>query len=352
MNEGRPLGISTKQQKRKTLLVVTLSLFVLQIIFARHVLAFSSNSNDKIINQTTAQSILSVALPVKSNIVIPVTGVTINKSSISIKKGGSETLKATLIPSNAKNKNVYWDSSNPAVAEVDLLKGKVKGLKVGTAIITVYTEDGNKTAVCNVNVKGPDDLVTFKDANLEKAVRDSIDKETGDLLKSDVKKITTLDTVGMPINDLSGIENLTNLRRLNLGSDSNQISDISNLKGLTNLTSLHLGHNQIKDLDALKNLINLTNLSLSGNQINDITPLERLTKLTSLNISENQVVDIITLKQLTKLKNLYLDQNQISNINPLKVSTKLRYLDLSQNPLAETDKKSLRRALPKCKIIF
>lgn len=349
MNERYFLRISTEQLKRKILLAVTFSLFVLQIIFASEVFASSSNPNDGIINQTTSRSISSITLSVKGNTVIPVTGVSINKSSLTIKIKSSETLKATLIPSNATNKNVYWSSSNTAIATVGLLTGKVVGLKVGTATITVYTEDGNMAEVCNVNVTNPD-IVTFEDINLEKAVRESIDKPTGDLLKSDVKKIITLDAGSDSIYDISGIENLINLQRLNLGS--NQISDISDLEGLTRLTSLHLSNNQINNIDTLKSLTKLTSLNLSGNQINDISLLETLTKLTNLSISENQINDIIVLKKLTRLTNLYLAQNQISNINPLKVSNKLKYLDLSQNPIGESEKKSLRSALPKCKIIF
>jgi len=350
------LGISTKQLKWKTLLAVTFSLLVLQIAFVSKVSA-STNPNDGTVNQTITKSISSVALPVLTKTVIPVTGVEISKSSLEIKVKSSATLKATLIPSNATNKNVYWDSSNTAIATVGLRSGRVSALKVGNATITVYTEDGNITEVCEVNIYNPD-IITFNDINLEKAVRESINQPTGDLLKNDVKEITNLNLGDNSIYDIGGIENLRNLRSLNLSSSdpnqttSNQISDISDLKRLTKLTSLRLNNNPISDFSILKNLSNLTSLNLSGTQIDDISLLEELTKLTNLNLSENQISDISILKKLTKLTNLYLDQNEISNINPLKVSTKLKVLSLRENPISESDKKSLRNALYKCKISF
>lgn len=364
MNEGYFLGISTKQVKRK-ILAVTFSLFVLQIVLASQVFASSPNSNDGIIGQTTAitaitattvQNSLPVALSAKVRQVIPVTGVSINKSTLTLKIKSSETLKAIFIPVNATNKNVYWNSSDTAIATVGLLNGKVVGLKVGTATITVFTEDGNIKASCDVNVFNPD-IVTFTDINLENAIRKNINKPTGDLLKSDIKAIVALDAGNNSISELGGIENLINLQRLNLNSDTNlsnpnQISDISALKGLTKLSSLRLSNNQINNIDTLKSLKKLTSLDLSGNQIQDISTLVGLTKLTSLYLSGNQISDIIYLKKLTQLRNLYLDHNQISNINPLKVSTKLRYLDLSENLISELDGKSLKNALPKCKISF
>ena len=70
-------------------------------------------------------------------------------------EGESLTLSATVNPSNATNKSVIWSSSNESVAKV--VDGKVTALKAGTAVITVKTVDGNKTATCQITVKLPDD---------------------------------------------------------------------------------------------------------------------------------------------------------------------------------------------------
>ena len=82
--------------------------------------------------------------------VIPVAGVSLDKTSIELIEGDEVTLVAKINPDNATNKNVLWNSSNNNVAIVS--DGKVVALKAGTSTITVTTEDGNKTAACEVRV--------------------------------------------------------------------------------------------------------------------------------------------------------------------------------------------------------
>ena len=85
---------------------------------------------------------------------VHVTGVTLNKNSTSIAKGGSETLTATVAPNNATNKNVTWTSSNTSAATVS--NGVVSvpsNATIGaTSTITVRTEDGSYTVTCTVTV--------------------------------------------------------------------------------------------------------------------------------------------------------------------------------------------------------
>ena len=96
---------------------------------------------------------------------IPVTGVTLNKTSITIAVGVIEELTATITPANATNQKVTWKSSDPAVARVKS-NGTVLGVSVGEATITVTTEDGGKTATCKVRVLPFVNKVTVTPANL------------------------------------------------------------------------------------------------------------------------------------------------------------------------------------------
>ena len=84
-------------------------------------------------------------------VTVPVESVSLNKTSLTLAKGKSETLKATVSPTNATNKNVTWTSSNTSVATVSS-SGKVTAVAVGTAQITVTTKDGYKKATCTVTV--------------------------------------------------------------------------------------------------------------------------------------------------------------------------------------------------------
>lgn len=80
-----------------------------------------------------------------------VTGVSLNKDSLTLDVGASDTLTATITPNNATNKNVTWSSDNQNVATVE--NGKVTAVGVGTATITVTAADGSgKSATCSVTV--------------------------------------------------------------------------------------------------------------------------------------------------------------------------------------------------------
>ena len=84
------------------------------------------------------------------NTVVNATGITLNKTTLSLNKGTSQTLTATVLPSNATNKTVTWSSSNSVVATVTSA-GKITAVKDGTATITAKTSNG-KTATCKVTV--------------------------------------------------------------------------------------------------------------------------------------------------------------------------------------------------------
>lgn len=85
---------------------------------------------------------------------IPVTGVTLSPSSTSVVVGGYKMLTATVQPNNATNKAVTWSSDKPEIASVTST-GRVTGKSEGTAVITVTTDDGNKTDTCTVTVTAP-----------------------------------------------------------------------------------------------------------------------------------------------------------------------------------------------------
>ena len=82
--------------------------------------------------------------------VINVESVALNSQNEELKIGETTTLVATVMPSNATNKNVVWSSDNTNVATVN--NGVVTAVGEGSANITVTTVDGNKTAVCKITV--------------------------------------------------------------------------------------------------------------------------------------------------------------------------------------------------------
>ena len=79
---------------------------------------------------------------------VSVTGITLNKTELSLDFGGEEPLVATVQPENATDKTVIWTSSDESVATVE--NGKVSALKVGTATITAKA--GEFSATCGLTV--------------------------------------------------------------------------------------------------------------------------------------------------------------------------------------------------------
>jgi len=81
---------------------------------------------------------------------VAVTGITLNKTTLALAVDETEQLTLTITPSHATNQTVTWKSDNEHVATVE--NGVITAKSEGTATITVSTEDGNKTAQCEVTV--------------------------------------------------------------------------------------------------------------------------------------------------------------------------------------------------------
>lgn len=82
---------------------------------------------------------------------ISVESITLNKPQLSLVKGATETLTATVLPTRATDKTVIWESSDTAVATVK--DGIVTAVAAGNATITAKA--GEKTATCAVTVTNP-----------------------------------------------------------------------------------------------------------------------------------------------------------------------------------------------------
>lgn len=117
---------------------------------------------------------------------IAVTGITINNSTLNLKKGNTAALTATVSPSNATKKNITWSTSNSAVATVS--NGTVTAVGAGTATITAKTENG-KTVTCKVTVT--EDVVPTSV---------SLDKTTASVKKGETVTLTATVTPTNAVN--------------------------------------------------------------------------------------------------------------------------------------------------------
>lgn len=104
-------------------------------------------------------------------VIQPVTKITVKSTTKStILKGKSIVLKATILPDNAKNKNVVWKSSDSKIAIVSGsgASASVRGVKKGTATITCEALDGSGVkASYKVTVTNPVTKITLKKTSLK-----------------------------------------------------------------------------------------------------------------------------------------------------------------------------------------
>ena len=94
----------------------------------------------------------SVTVTESESVIIEVTSVSLNQTSLYLEVGENETLTATILPNNATDKNITWSSSDASVATVT--NGTIMAIGSGTTTITVATSNG-KTATCTVMVTNP-----------------------------------------------------------------------------------------------------------------------------------------------------------------------------------------------------
>ena len=103
--------------------------------------------------------------------VVEVSSVELNKTELSLAKGASETLIATVNPADATNKTIIWDSRDASVASVDG-DGKVTALAGGTTVITAMAS--GKVASCTVTVSVPVESLSLDQTSVTLAENESI----------------------------------------------------------------------------------------------------------------------------------------------------------------------------------
>lgn len=81
---------------------------------------------------------------------IAVTGVKLDRDALTVNRGETAALTATVLPVNATNQKLTWQTGDSAIATVK--NGTVTGIGEGETTVTVTTQDGGYTAQCTVTV--------------------------------------------------------------------------------------------------------------------------------------------------------------------------------------------------------
>lgn len=119
------------------------------------------------------------------------------------------------------------------------------------------------------------------------------------ILKSDIFNNEELDLSGLKLNDISGIEKFSKLKKLNLSD--NRIKNLLPISGLKDLEELNINNNKVKNLSFLSKMKALKVLIASNNEFEEVSALAKL-DLQSLDISYNKIYDLSGVYSLSELK--------------------------------------------------
>jgi len=153
-----------------------------------------------------------------------------------------------------------------------------------------------------------ENFIEIKDSSLLSVIKKSLN--LGELDSITKKNALTLKEIKSyeNVNDLSGIENFTNLEQL----------ELSNYRG------------KISTIKPLKNLLQLQTLKLTVNSELDLSPLKKLKKLEYLNLKYVKSTNYSYLSNLENLKELTLHCKGFQNTEPLKKLSRLKYFSFYQ----------------------
>jgi internalin A len=203
-----------------------------------------------------------------------------------------------------------------------------------------------------VEIRGLDNLLNLKSLNLKRnliaELRGLDNLSSLKILHIDpVNKIGGLEHLGnleelymdhhqdshVKLNAIDGLNNLTQLRVLNLSN--NNITKLENLERLENLNHLDLSENEISEIALTKPLNNLESLILTSNRLSDLSKLNFFKNLTSLTLKRNRLDNLEGLSHLDKLTDLDVSGNSLASLEPLKSLKNLTWLNLSGNELSD-----------------
>lgn len=163
--------------------------------------------------------------------------------------------------------------------------------------------------------------------------RDNLDAP---ITKEDLLQIETLSIYsGEGINEIAGLEHMTNLEKLTL--QKSNVKDIAPLNNLKKLKYLDLYSNQIENIEPIAQLEKLNMLFLRNNKIVDITPINKLKKVEILDLVGNKIKDIKPLFALSSISELYLSNNEISDLTGIEQLNKVKLLWIGNNKISNVE---------------
>jgi len=254
---------------------------------------------------------------------IPVTGVSLNKSSISLTVGGAETLYETIAPYNATNQNIIWSSSNTAVATVSAY-GIVTAVSPGSATITVTTVDGSKKATCSVSVSGG----TNPGSNY------------GDLTYSSNGSTITITgytgpggSVTIPANIDGKPVTVIGERAFYAWSKSNKLTSVTIPNSVTTIEDEAFRCNQLTSIIIPSSVTSIKKCALANNQLTSVNIPLSVNQISFGAFCENNLTSVIIPNSITMIDMAAFSDNQLTSVNIPSSVTWILFGAFSNNKL-------------------
>lgn len=178
-----------------------------------------------------------------------------------------------------------------------------------------------------------DSIVKFDDAAVELEVRRKTQKEQGDVLRSDVSKIRSLNFSSAKLTQLDPclFRDLGNLRDLFL--PPGDFEDLSLLVNCPELTALRASITKVRDLKPIETLVKLSRLDLGRTLVSDLEPLRKLVALTEVMLDDTPVTDLSPLEKHDLLARLSIQRTRVKDVSPLRELKALKFLYLEDAPV-------------------
>lgn len=279
--------------------------------------------------------------------------------------------------------------NSTSIEKLPKLPSKLDGLYLNNNLMSDYHMESSLNTLSNLQISNIPQNSNLRKMNVKKMCPNLRKLNlSGDNLQSITendlpKSIIELDVSNNPMNELTGLDELPELKKLNLSgirlkdtqileilsgmnlislsASSCELNNLEFMNGSPDMEELYVSHNNIRDINEIKALNSLSTLDISYNPIVDVTPL-RGKQMVNLNVSgidlmaakdqgEYQLQLIVTgalSAAYCNLDNLELIQhwaryidvsdNHIRNISFIRdQSGFVEYLDASENPITEKD---------------
>ena len=278
---------------------------------------------------------------------VPVTGISLDTTELSLAVGESADLKVTVEPADATEKTVTWNAEPAGIVKVTPGKDgcfTLRGLNSGNAVFSVTA--GGRTADCIVSVSSlrldrtaaslfPDETVDLTASVSENGTKVNWSVEPAGVVtiipQGDVCTVIPVDNGTVTVTASAGpakavctVDSRVFVDDAFVAAVENQCSWTKESDGRVKLTA-----------ENREAMAAVTNLNLTGKGLTDLSDIEWFTGLTTLNCSKNSLTEL-DVSNCTALMMLDSSFNQLTALD-VSANAALTYLDCSNNQLTELE---------------